>query len=109
VSDRKQRQLKRLSPEDRVLTDVRTLCESHGVASVEGHMAGYFNELGITVSLLPTATDGEVSALRLALLNYFAQSSSSSAPGFTWMVMFSRGAEQLDPLIPGDPKRGGPE
>jgi hypothetical protein len=102
MSDRKQRQLDRLSPEDRILLDVRGISEAYPVVSVESHMVGYFNELGITVDLRPDANKAEFLALRSALRDYFDKTYALSPPKFTWMVMFTRTRERLHPLIQGD-------
>ena len=99
MSHRKQRQLDRTPLDERLLDGIRTVCRAWPVESVSGEMAGYFNELGISIRLGSTATDLEVASLRVALIEFLDAFYESLSPPFKWMVMFSRGGRHLDPLI----------
>ncbi|RYY86589.1 MAG: hypothetical protein EOO15_14090 [Chitinophagaceae bacterium] len=108
MSNRKQRQLDRIAPEVRLLSDVREIAKKPFVLSVEDHFAGYFKELGITVRLAIETTDSEIIALRNELLTYLSQAFSEQKLEFTWQVDFRRGTDQAALLFPGDrPIEGG--
>ena len=90
---------------DKLIGDVRLIADKPFVESVSDHFAGYFNELGITVSLAPDADDEEVIALQNQLLAYLDGYWEQEHPAFTWILMFSRGAEEMRSIFPGDQPR----
>jgi hypothetical protein len=102
MSDRKQRQWNRLSPDEQVLTEVRAIAGRPFVSSVADHFAGYFDELGITVNLVDGTPDSDVVQLRNELLQYLERASKERRLEFTWQVAFWRGATQVALLFPGD-------
>jgi hypothetical protein len=65
------------------------------VVSVEEHFAGSWDELGITITLEPGVSDDQVEELRVRIHEVMYL---RSLP-FTWIVMFQRGGERLDPMI----------
>ena len=58
-------------------------------------MPGYWDELGITITVEPGVSDDQIEELRVRILDVMYL---RSLP-FTWIVMFRRGGKSLDPLI----------
>jgi hypothetical protein len=102
MTSRKQRQSDRISPEVKVLAEVRVLADKPYVRSVDDHFAGYFNELGITINLNESTTDQEIIALRNSLLEYLEKVGKEEKIEFTWQVAFWRGLVQVALLFPGN-------
>ena len=98
-----------VSREAQLIIDVCTIANRPFVEGVENNFAGYFDELGVTVKFRPGAPDEEVIALQNELLAFFISSEQAKAPGFTWMIMFTRDGKKLRSLLPGDPPRVGSE
>ena len=105
MSKRKERQISRTSPEDRVIALVKSLSDRPFVESVSDHFAGYFNELGLTLTFASDARDEDVIALQNDLLEHMNRFWGEQKPSFTWMLMFSRGDEKMLPMLPFDKPR----
>ncbi|MEA9588422.1 hypothetical protein VC279_01210 [Xanthomonas sp. WHRI 10064A] len=94
------------APLDRILIDVRAIAAQWSfVTSVSDHFAGYFNELGLTLTIAPDAIDQDLVALQNELLVYLDAFWEKNTPTFTWMVMFSDETKTMAPLILGDSAR----
>ena len=65
------------------------------VISVEEHFAGYWDELGITITVEPTMSDDQIGEIRVRILEAMHL---RSLP-FIWIVMFHRGGKLVDTLI----------
>jgi hypothetical protein len=75
------------------------------VLSVTNHFAGYFDELGITIEVHPTASNEQIAELRRQI---YAILSRTTIP-FKWIVMFRQGKKSVGELVPNDPFGGGLE
>ncbi len=80
----------------RVVGVVRVTLRSDAVVSVTDHFAGYFDELGITVTVKPTTSQQEVLSLKDKAASVLLQ---QSLP-FKWMLMFYRDGKQVGVLFP---------
>jgi len=81
---------------DEVLSAVRS-AESDHVLRISEHFAGYFDELGITVSVKADTSDDEIRDLK----NRIAAVLSRLETPFRWMVLFERdGGEGAGVLFP---------
>jgi hypothetical protein len=81
---------------DELVSAVRHVAASERVVEVSEHFAGYFDELGITVSLQGDMSDGEVRDLK----NRIAGGLASLEMPFRWMVLFQRGGKSAGILFP---------
>jgi hypothetical protein len=109
MSEHDQREQERMSAEARIIVDVCAIGDKPFVETVENHFADDLNELGITVTLKPEASDRDVISVQNELLAYFSSRYEMSPPGFTWRLMFSRGGTSMRSLFPGDLPRTGSE
>ena len=85
--------------ESRVISGVKSIANRPFVLSISDHFAGYFNELGLTLTLSPDSHDEDVIALQNDLLAYMDTFWAENKPDFDWIVMFSRGTTQMLPLV----------
>jgi hypothetical protein len=77
-------------------------CTQYGYAAyvveISEHFAGYFDELGITITVRPDAKDGDIEALTEQvsdeLRKYRVQ--------FGWIVMIERAGKQVMVAVSGD-------
>jgi hypothetical protein len=91
--------------EARIISDVKAIANRPFVVSVSDHYAGYWDELGLTLTLAPDSRDEDVIALQNELLVYLNRFWIENKPDFDWMVMFSRGTDKMVPLVAGDGPR----
>ncbi|WP_156383503.1 hypothetical protein [Pseudoxanthomonas sp. Root65] len=95
---------------DRVVAGVRAIAMQWPfVTSASDHFAGYFNELGITLTIASDARDDDVLSLQNMLLAYLDSFWAKENPDFTWVVMFSDETKAIVPLVLGDGPRSGSE
>jgi hypothetical protein len=81
---------------DELLSAVRSAKSDH-VLRISEHFAGYFDELGITVSVKADTSDDEIRDLK----NQIATVLSRLEVPFRWMVLFERdGGEGAGVLFP---------
>src|SRR6266404_4221746 len=87
-----------------LLDRIRATATDSFVVSISDHVAGYFDELGITIEVDTYTKDSQVAALsrKLAALLLPEQLPSK------WMVMFSRNGQSAGVLFP-DGMFTGPE
>jgi hypothetical protein len=104
-SGQKKRQLDRMSLEERVCTEVREVASKPFVLLVEDHFAGYFNELGLTVIVIESASDSDVIILRNELLQHLESRLRKGTSPFSWQVAFQRDGQTIEVLFPGDEHR----
>jgi len=104
-SKRKQRQWQRLSIEERVCSEVRTIASKPFVSAIEDHFAGYFNELGLTITVVESASDSDVINLRNELLQHLESQLPKGSSQFKWLVFFMRDGKTIELLFPGDKYR----
>lgn len=91
---------KAISP---LMAKLRQAAKAPLVLFVTDHFAGYFDELGITIEVHPTASHGQISELRRQI---YAIMSQTNIP-FKWIVMFRQGKKSVGELFPDDPFDGG--
>ena len=96
-----QRQLERVSPGDHASAEVRRIAAKPFVTSVEDHFAGYFNELGLFLTVVETATDAQVLELRNELLQCLETLLPKGKAAFTWLVTIKRGGYTIEVVVPG--------
>ena len=89
----------------RVCSEARSIAEEPFVLTVEDHFAGYFNELGLFISVKEDASDLEVVNLRNKLLEHFESALPEGSAPFLWQVQFKRHAKIIEVLFPGDKPR----
>ena len=65
------------------------------VISVEEHFAGYWDELGITITVEPSTSDDQIEELRVRIL----ETMYLRPLPFLWIVAFQRGGKRVDVLI----------
>jgi hypothetical protein len=103
LSHQRQRHSARKPLEETVSEEVRTIIASKPfVRAVEDHFAGYFNELGLTVTVIESASDQEVISLRNELLQKLESLLPRGKSPFTWQVAFNRSGKTIEFLFPGD-------
>lgn len=79
-----------------VLTSaVRTALSDPLVLEVADHFAGYFDELGITITVKPETSDEQVRELKQRITPLLSQQQP-----FKWLVMFRRQGKQIAVLFP---------
>lgn len=86
----------------RVVTDLRAIAARAGVSGVEDHFAGYFNELGLFLSVATDTPDPQVIDLRNEMLGYLEWVLPSSSAPFKWQVGIKRDAKTIEVIFPGD-------
>ena len=84
------------SQADAFTTAVRDAIDDPDVVDVSDHIAGYFDELGITITVKPETTDDQIRSLKERIAPVLFE----SHPPFRWIVMFQRGAKQVGVLFP---------
>ena len=104
-SKRKQRQSDRIPLEVKACSDVRAIASKPFVVAVEDHFAGYFNELGLTVTVIEAASDYAVITLRNELLHHLDSLLPKGASPFCWQVAFKRAGKTIEVLLQGDDYR----
>ena len=75
---------------------IRTALNDPCVVDVSDHFAGYFDELGITVTVKPETPDDQIRSLKERIAPVLFQSHQP----FRWIVMFLRGGKQIGVLFP---------
>lgn len=104
-SRQKQRRASRISLEDTVISEVRALASKPFVLAIEDHFAGYFNELGLTITVSDSALDVDVIKLRNKLLELLETLVPTGSSPFTWQVAFTRNSKTIEVLCPDDEER----
>jgi hypothetical protein len=77
-------------------TAIRAALRDPSVLDVSDHFAGYFDELGITITVKPETPDDQVRSLKEQIAPVLFQSNQP----FQWIVMFHRGGRQIGVLFP---------
>ena len=77
-------------------TAIRTAISDPSVLEVSDHFAGYFDELGITITIKPDTPDDQVRTLKERIEPVLL----GSHQPFQWIVMFRRGGKQIGVLFP---------
>jgi hypothetical protein len=81
-----------------LMTAVRNTATQPYVVEISEHFAGYFDELGIIITVRPDAKDGDIEALTEQvsdeLRKYRVQ--------FGWIVMIERAGKQVMVAVSGD-------
>ena len=85
-----------------LMTNLRHAAKAPLVLSVADHFAGYFDELGITIEVHPTASPEQIAELRRQI---YAIMSRTRVP-FKWIVMFRQGQKSVGELVPNGPFGG---
>jgi hypothetical protein len=80
---------------EEVLSAVRGVTADQ-VVQISEHFAGYFDELGITITLKRDTSDAEVRELKDRILAALSRAS----PPFAWTVLFQRDDEGAGVLFP---------
>jgi hypothetical protein len=75
---------------------VREAVAHSGVVEVSDHFAGYFDELGITITVNPRTSTKDIQSLKDKVVERL----SLHRFPFKWMVMFTRAGKQVEILIP---------
>ena len=88
-----------------MISEVRVLASKPFVLAIEDHFAGYFNELGLTITVRDSALDIEVISLRNKLLELLTSLLPTCSSPFTWQVAFTRNSKTIEVLCPDDGKR----
>jgi len=81
---------------DELVSAIRSGAKSDCVQQVSEHFAGYFDELGITVSVKADTSDDEIRELK----NGIAPALARLDMPFRWMVLFQRGGKLAGVLFP---------
>ncbi len=68
----------------RLIGEVRRAAVDQSVVDVSGHFAGYFDELGITITVKPGTSDAELTAVKEKVAPQILQ---ARVP-FKWILMF---------------------
>ena len=87
---------------ERVLAEVRVLAAKPCVEALEDHFAGYFNELGVFVTVREDTQDAVVIDLRNDLLLYLDSALPKDSAPFKWLVSFKRDSKTIDVVASGD-------
>lgn len=104
-SKQKQRQVGHISLEDAAYSEAKSIAARPFVLTVESHFAGYFNELGITITVHDTALSSDIIKLRNELQDKLEVLIPSGAAPFSWQVIFMRTNKIIETLFPGDERR----
>jgi hypothetical protein len=78
-----------------LMSALRSALSDPLVLEVTDHFAGYFDELGITITVKPETSDEQVRELKQKI----APVLSRQQP-FQWLVMFRRQGKQIAVLFP---------
>lgn len=81
---------------DELVSAIRSSATADCVQEVSEHFAGYFDELGITVSVKPDTLDEEIREVK----NTIASVLSRFEIPFRWMVLFQRDGKSAGVLFP---------
>jgi hypothetical protein len=81
---------------EQLVLALRSALSDPCVVGLSDHFAGYFDELGITVSVKPETSDEHVRMLKEKIAPVLFQHPQP----FKWMVMFQRGGKQIAVLFP---------
>src|SRR5438309_784921 len=81
---------------DELLSAIRSGAKSDCVEKVSEHFAGYFDELGITISVKADTPDEEIRDLKNRITAVLSRFESP----FRWMVLFQRDGKSAGVLFP---------
>ncbi|WP_146168148.1 hypothetical protein [Pseudomonas mangrovi] len=104
-SKQKQRQVGHISLEEAACSEAKSIAARPFVLTVESHFAGYFNELGITITVNDTALSSDIIKLRNELQEKLEILLPSGTAPFSWQVIFMRTNKIIETLFPGDARR----
>ena len=79
-----------------LVTSLRSTLSDPLVVGVSDHFAGYFDELGITITVKPDTPDEHVRTLKEKIAPILFQHPQP----FKWMVMFQREGKQIAAFFP---------
>lgn len=79
-----------------LVTAIRSTLSDPSVVGISDHFAGYFEEVGITITVKPDTPDQHVRTLKEKLAPALLQHPQP----FKWMVMFHRAGKQIAVLFP---------
>lgn len=88
---------------EHVISELKRIAENgSGVRDIEDHFAGYFDELGINVNLLPECDDEAWSNIAIQMLLFLNSALPKDNPHFPWILSFWRNLVQVGLFFPGD-------
>jgi hypothetical protein len=90
---------------EQVLAGVRSICSKYSVTDVHGHFAGYWDELGMTITFDDATADEAVISARNEMVVWLEWKFSELKPPFTWMLSIRRQLSTIDVVFPGDAPR----
>ena len=76
-----------------------------GVVSVRDHFAGYFDELGIWITVADDASDESVISLRNEIAAFLETAISRTESSFKWIVTFGRRGQTVEVISTGEQQR----
>ena len=85
-----------------VVSQAKVLCDCTFVETLEDHYAGYWDELGLFITLRDDAIDSDVIVLRNDLLNFLKSALPIGNADFKWQVAFARSGKTIEVVFPGD-------
>lgn len=87
---------------EKVVAQVRAMVAKPYVEALDDHFAGYFNELGLFVTVRDDTDDAVVIDLRNDLLHYLNSALPKDSAPFKWLVCIKRDSKTIDVFAPGD-------
>ena len=95
-SKRKQRQQARKTPEQVLIECVEEFVSERAGVTLETHTAGYWNEIGLRLTVPDEFTTEAIEELGDALYAVIVETTSEREPDWAWMVAIYRGDEMVE-------------